>query len=59
MEPRKYQVGDKVVDWAGRKGTVHRVSPDNELTQAIWQAVFYPWWERSTWGARAWLATIG
>ena len=25
MEPRKYQVGDKVRDWQGRAGTVDKV----------------------------------
>ena len=37
--------------WAG-------VSTD-ALTVDIWRAVFDPWWERSTWGEKAWLALIG
>ena len=30
MEPRKYQIGDKLVDWAGRKGTVTLIQTISE-----------------------------
>ena len=30
MEPRKYQLGDKVRDWAGRTGTVTKIQTISE-----------------------------
>jgi hypothetical protein len=37
--------------WAG--------SSTAPLTMEIWQAAFDPWWNRSTWETRAWLAMVG
>lgn len=29
------------------------------LTDQLWNQVFNPWWDRSTWGDKVWLAVIG